>query len=76
MYFPKDINELKSILEDLQRYAELEGMLRLSESLADARFEISRADCEMNAIAGQSSDGAGGRVPLSVSPPPGSGKPA
>ena len=42
MYFPKNTEELKTILEDLQHFARLEGMHRLSESLADARFEISR----------------------------------
>ena len=41
MYFPKNAAEMKEILADLERFARLEGMHRLSESLADARFHLS-----------------------------------
>ena len=74
MYFPKDIRELGTILEDLQRFAQLEGMHRLSESLADARFEISRAD-DVSADAADPIDDVA-IDPLSIGPAPRSGEPA
>ncbi|MEO0914904.1 MAG: hypothetical protein AAFY59_18300 [Pseudomonadota bacterium] len=36
MYHPKTTGELFEILWDLQHYAELQGLPRLSEALADA----------------------------------------